>query len=144
MSFSIVFAVHFLYPLSSDSQKVANPLLLHFPRLLWCKEHPLLGKNVEVFLLETSMKKFTFCPELPERITQFLASPSRYCSASGMSGQGSGRHPLHPGACTRAGSKIRSWGCLGRTSSGVCNALSLTVFGLLSVRAFIVPILLPL
>lgn len=42
--------------LSSGSHRIANFHLLHFPKLLWCKKHPLLGEDVEVFLLVTSTK----------------------------------------------------------------------------------------
>lgn len=129
--------------LSSGSQKVANPHLAHFPKWLWCKKHPLLGEDAEVFLLMTSTKKITFWPEeLPEGSNpisgwSLLASPCPWDGWAGEQKAPAASRRLHPG-------QQRSWGCLSHPLGGVCNMCSLTVFGLLSVRAFIVPILLPL
>lgn len=130
---------------SSDLQRFADPYHLHFYKLLCRKKQPLLGKDVEVFLLVPSMKKFTLQsdPDLTERITQFLASASWHHASSGMGGHGRRRCLPHPDVCTLSSWDL-GWGCLGHPLCGECNMCLLIVFGLLSIRAFIVPILLPL
>lgn len=106
---TLAFVSCFLYMFTLRFTKTSKSPLPAFSQAV-VVQHNLLGEDAEVLQLKTSMKKFTFHAELPETITQFLASPSQHFSASEMGGQGSGNLLWCPGACTPAGRKPCSWG----------------------------------
>lgn len=145
---SITFAGHFLYPYKLSDTRCCKHPPSAFSKRLWCKTHSLMREGGDVFLLVTSTHTKIFWLELCEGTTWFLASSSSITLPLGRVGRGAeGAHcnlvpTSGPAAKLAAGNP--GWGCLGHPLCGVCNMRLLTVFGLLSVGAFIVPILLPL